>query len=76
MQEFFLTYLFFLFSNSAEMSNFAKYGPSRIHTLGVPYDYKSLMHFEESAFSKNGQPTITAKQGGVSTYTVNQKDLF
>ena len=61
--------MFLLFSNSAEKINFAKYGPSRIDSLGVPYDYRTLMHFEESAFSKNGQPTITAKKGGVSTYT-------
>ncbi len=28
-----------------------------------PYDYESLMHYPDWAFSKNGQPTIVAKNG-------------
>ncbi|KAJ7393766.1 hypothetical protein OS493_003425 [Desmophyllum pertusum] len=55
----------------SEKVNFAKYGPSRIDSLGVDYDYNSLMHFEETAFSKNGQPTIIPKQAGV---TIGQRD--
>ncbi|XP_022808804.1 zinc metalloproteinase nas-15-like [Stylophora pistillata] len=49
----------------AEKVNFAKYGPSRINTLGVPYDYRSLMHLDDKAFSKNGEPTIVPKQAGI-----------
>ncbi|GAB0093918.1 hypothetical protein DMENIID0001_091100 [Sergentomyia squamirostris] len=33
--------------------------------LNLPYDYNSVMHYPEDAFSKNGLPTIEAKQSGV-----------
>jgi len=32
-------------------------------TLGNAYDYNSVMHYSTKAFSKNGQDTITAKNG-------------
>ena len=50
---------------SAEKVNFVKYDRSRIDSLGVGYDYSSLMHFKETAFSKNGEPTIVPRQAGV-----------
>lgn len=41
-------------------SAFAKYGRDKIDSLGLPYDYGSIMHYPFNAFSKNGQPTLQA----------------
>jgi len=42
---------------------FDKYPPSMVTTFGVPYNYRSIMHYDSGAFSHNGQPTMTAKTG-------------
>lgn len=39
-------------------NNFYAYSPSDITRFSTPYDYRSIMHYGEYAFSKNGQPTI------------------
>lgn len=45
-------------------SNFNKYPPGTGWDIGG-YNYQSLMHYESSAFSANGMPTILAKNGSV-----------
>jgi len=46
---------------SGMQNNFNK--ESSIDSLGSPYDYNSVMHYESKAFSTNGRPTITRKDG-------------
>jgi len=39
--------------------NFNSYSSNQINDLKATYDYCSIMHYGATAFSKNGQPTIT-----------------
>nr|XP_058957060.1 zinc metalloproteinase nas-6-like [Pocillopora verrucosa] len=51
-----------------EKHNFRKRRRSESSSLGVRYDYRSVMHYSPKAFSKNGRPTIRAKRrGGLGT---------
>ncbi|XP_027057796.1 zinc metalloproteinase nas-15-like [Pocillopora damicornis] len=45
---------------------FNKYPRSTIDSLGTQYDYRSVMHYESYAFSRNRRPTIVAKKQGVT----------
>lgn len=45
--------------------NFHKYTLASINDFGVAYDYGSVMHYSDIAFSKNGKKTIVPVQEGV-----------
>ncbi|KAJ0181120.1 hypothetical protein K1T71_003205 [Dendrolimus kikuchii] len=51
--------------------NFAKYNNDTVTDFGVPYDYSSVMHYPETAFSKNGNRTIIPLKENV---TIGQRD--
>ncbi|XP_052863721.1 zinc metalloproteinase nas-4-like [Anopheles cruzii] len=55
-------------------SNFDKAQAGSTNNFGVQYDYGSVMHYSATAFSKNGKPTIVAKQ--TFTGTMGQRDGF
>ncbi|XP_073253971.1 hatching enzyme 1.2-like [Porites lutea] len=40
--------------------NFDSYGPDRVDSAEEPYDFDSLMHYDNQAFSKNGENTLQA----------------
>lgn len=41
--------------------NFANAAADVATTYNVAYDYKSLMHYHNTAYSKNGKNTVIAK---------------
>ncbi|KAK3753070.1 hypothetical protein QZH41_016895 [Actinostola sp. cb2023] len=45
--------------------NFNKMTVSQINSLGTPYDYNSVMHYDRTAFG-SGRETIRAREAGVS----------
>lgn len=46
-----------------QLGAFAKMDLKDVKDLGVPYDYHSVMHYPEYAFTKNNQRTIEVKPG-------------
>lgn len=51
---------------SGRENNFEKAKKDYADALGVAYDYRSVMHYSPNSFSRNNQPTIEAKQKGVT----------
>jgi hypothetical protein len=43
-------------------SNFLSYSSDKIDMFGAPYDYGSVMHYSDTAFTRNGKRTITPKK--------------
>ena len=44
--------------SSDKADNFEKLRSWEVNTLGIRYDYGSVMHYSKTAFSRNGNPTI------------------
>jgi len=68
-------YVTILFENiqRGTENNFKKYDRSIIDSLGTTYDYRSVMHYGDKAFTKNGLPTILVKQSEFQT-VIGQRD--
>lgn len=60
----------------SQQHNFNKYTSSSADTMGFPYDYYSIMHYEWNAFSINGQATVVPLQSGVSLVNASKKDFL
>ncbi|XP_059054050.1 zinc metalloproteinase nas-1-like [Achroia grisella] len=52
-------------------NNFRKEEKRNTNDFGVSYDYNSVMHYSEYAFSRNSRKTIEPKVGG---YTLGQRE--
>jgi hypothetical protein len=48
-----------------KLNNFYKRDLTEMDTLDLPYDYNSVLHYSELAFSKNGKTTIRTKKPSV-----------
>jgi len=44
-----------------EYNQFDKVNPKRFKNFGTPYDYYSVMHYDSTAFTRNGKRTIIPK---------------
>ena len=68
------------------LNNFQKISIQKVDSLGTPYDYHSIMHYNKYAFSRNRRPTITAldsnftgrlgQREGLSPIDIKQANLL
>ena len=49
-----------IYAVAGDEHNFEKYSHKEADTLGLPYDYSSVMHYTKTSSSKNGMPTMLA----------------
>ncbi|VDK79554.1 unnamed protein product [Litomosoides sigmodontis] len=57
------------------IDQFGKVDLTKTSYYGQPYDYRSILHYDSLAFSKNGFPTMLPKQKGFATTIGNAKDF-
>ncbi|KAF7638068.1 Metalloendopeptidase, partial [Meloidogyne graminicola] len=57
------------------LDQFGKMDLSKTSYYGQPYDYKSILHYDSLAFSKNGLPTMLPKKTGFATTIGNARDF-
>ncbi len=48
-------------SHLGKEHNFNSYDETVSSSLGVPYDYGSVMHYSKTSFNKGSEPTIVTK---------------
>jgi hypothetical protein len=60
--------------SSDRHANFVKLKKGEDETFGISYDYGSVMHYSENAFSSNGQPTIKALRKDALSAEMGQRD--
>ena len=70
-----------LLSDTGFADQFDKYDWRAIDDLGKDYDFKSIMHYDRKAFSKNGLPTIVNiynqnMEFGTKEDRLSQKDII
>lgn len=66
-----------LYIPSGRENNFNILDSSRVSTQGVPYDFRSIMHYRHNAFSSNGQSTIVPRAGtGATINDLGQRNGF
>jgi hypothetical protein len=70
-------YITILWDNiiSGKSFNFGKYSSNMIDSLNTSYDYYSLMHYSQYAFTANGQPTIQAIDSSLNIVLGEQEYL-
>ncbi|KAI6218478.1 Peptidase M12A and Metridin ShK toxin domain containing protein [Aphelenchoides besseyi] len=57
------------------LDQFGKVDLSKTSYYGQPYDYRSILHYDSLAFSKNGFPTMLPKKAGFASTIGNAKDF-
>ena len=65
-----------IYPNVGLESNFEKVSSSFATTQGVPYDYRSLMHYSAYAFTQNERPTIQPIDQSISLSDLGQRNGF
>ncbi|XP_071053891.1 zinc metalloproteinase nas-4-like [Onthophagus taurus] len=56
--------------------NFKKYDDSIVNSFQIAYDYESVLHYSQDAFSKNGKNTIDIKDKNGKRYTFGQRSTL